>query len=135
MSRLLLILCLCATLSAACRMADRTMPDVKADDVPNQLGDLGRDLSGVVNGDQQARQDFVEDLKVFIKVPEAEAPVRELAAQIIEAVVATKPSEAEVAPLLQHVYVAIAARELSEGQVKTLEGNVQAAASRFGSTT
>ena len=58
--------------------------------------------------------------------------MKQLAAQIVEAVVATKPSESAVAPLLEHVYVAIAARELSEGQVKTLEGNVQAAASRFG---
>jgi hypothetical protein len=132
MSRLLLILFLCATLSAACRMADGPMPDVKADDVPNQLGDLGRDLTGVVNGDPQARQDFVDDLMVFVMVPEAEAPVKQLAAQIVEAVVATKPSEAAVAPLLEHVYVAIAARELSEGQVETLQGNVQAAASRFG---
>ena len=55
-------------------MADGPMPDVKADDVPNQLGDLGRDLSGVVNGDPQARQDFVDDLMVFVKVARRRKP-------------------------------------------------------------
>ena len=79
------------------------MPDPKADEVPNQLGDLGRDLGGVVNGDPQARQDFMDDLMVFVdRSPKPEAPVKELAAQVIDAVVATKPSEAAVAPLLEH---------------------------------
>ena len=132
MSRLLLILCLCASMTAACRMADGPMPDTKADEVPNQLGDLGRDLGGVVNGDPQARQDFVDDLMVWVRTPESEAPVKQLAAQVIDAVVATKPTESAVAPLLEHLYVAITARELSEGQVKTLEGDVQADASRLG---
>jgi hypothetical protein len=136
MNRVSIAVCLSVSISlAACRMADGPMPNPKADEVPNQLGDLGRDLSGVVNGDTQARQDFMDDLMVFVdlqKSPGAEAPVKALGAQVIDAAVATKPSEAATAPLLEHLYVAIAARELSEGQVKTLEENVQAAASRIG---
>ena len=136
MNRVSIALCLSISIStAACRMADGPMPNPKADEVPNQLGDLGRDLSGVVNGDAMARQDFVDDLLVFVdtgKSPNAEAPVKALAAQVIDAAVATKPSEAAAAPLLEHLYVAISARQLSEGQVKTLEENVQAAASRMG---
>jgi hypothetical protein len=134
MSRLSILLCLSLSLTA-CRMADGPVPNAKADEVPNQLGDLGRDLSGVVNGDAQARQDFVDDMMVFVdlqKSPGAEAPVKALATQVLDAAVATKPSEAASAPLLEHLYVAIAARQLSEGQVKTLEENVQAAASRIG---
>jgi hypothetical protein len=132
MSRLLLILCLSAPMAAACRMADGPVPDTKVDDVPNQLGDIGRDLGGVVNGDPQARQDFVDDLMVFVRVQEAEAPVKQLAAQVVDAVVATKPSESAVAPLVEHLYVAITARELSESQVKTLQSDVQADVSRLG---
>ena len=64
--------------------------------------------------------------------PAAEAPIRELASQVLAAAVATKPSEAAAAPLLEQLYVAISARQLSEGQIKALEENVQAAASRMG---
>ena len=135
MSRVWIVVCLVASVTAACRMADGPLPNPKADEVPNQLGDLGRDLSGVVNGDVQARQDFVDDMMAFVdleEAPEAEAPVKQLASQVLDAVVATKPQEAAVAPLLEHLYVAIRARELSENQVKTLEENVQTAASRMG---
>jgi hypothetical protein len=135
MSRVLIVVCLLAFVTAACRMADGPMPNPKADEVPNQIGDLGRDLSGVVNGDSQARQDFMDDMMAFVdldRAPDAEAPVKQLAGQVLEAVVATKPQESAVAPLLEHLYVAITARELSETQVKTLEESVQTAASRIG---
>jgi hypothetical protein len=116
-------------------MADGPMPDPRADEAPNQLGDLGRDLSGVVNGDPQARQDFMDDMMAFVDLeesPGAEAPVKVLATQVLDGVAAARPSEAAVAPLLEHLYVAIKARQLSEGQVKALEEDVQAAASRIG---
>jgi hypothetical protein len=135
MSRVWIVVCLVASVTAACRMADGPLPNPKADEVPNQLGDLGRDLSGVVNGDVQARQDFVDDMMAFVdleQAPDAEAPVKQLAGQVIDAVVVTKAQESAVAPLLEHLYVAIRARELSENQVKTLEENVQTAASRMG---
>jgi hypothetical protein len=135
MSRVWIVVCLVASVTAACRMADGPLPNPKADEVPNQLGDLGRDLSGVVNGDAQARQDFLDDMMAFVdleQAPDAEAPVKQLAGQVIDAVVATKAQESAVAPLLEYLYVAIRARELSENQVKTLEENVQTAASRMG---
>ena len=134
MNRLWIALCICA-LTAACRMADGPVPSAKVDEVPNQIGDLGRDLSGVVNGDPQARQDFMDDMMVFVDLqesPDAAGPVKDLANQVLDAVVATKPQESAVTPLLEHLYVAISARQLSENQVKTLEGDVQAAASRMG---
>jgi hypothetical protein len=135
MKRAWIAFCLSLALLAGCRMADGPVPDSKAEDVPNQLGDLGRDLSGVVNGDPQARQDFVDDLMAFADLeasPDAEAPVKALAAQVLDAVAATKPSEAATAPLLERLYVTISARQLSEGQVKTLQEDVQAAATGLG---
>lgn len=137
MKRAWIVLCLSisTSMTAACRMADGPLPDPKADEAPNQLGDLGRDVSGVVAGDTQARQDFMDDLMAFVdleQTPNAEGPVKALGTQVLDAAVATKPTEAAVAPLLEHLYVAIKARQLSEGQVKTLEGDVLAAASRMG---
>ena len=137
MNRVWIALCLSISLftTAACRMADGPVPNPKADEVPNQLGDLGRDLNGVVNGDAQARQDFMDDLMAFVdlqETPNAESPVKALGTQVLDAATATKPTEAAVAPLLEHLYVAIRARELSESQVKTLEEDVLAAASRMG---
>lgn len=135
MNRVWIALFLSMSMTAACRMADGPVPNPKADEVPNQLGDLGRDLSSVVNGDTQARQDFVDDMLVFVDVkksPAAEGPVKTMATQVIDAVVATKATEAVTAPLLERLYVVVSARQLSEGQLKTLQEDVQAAASRMG---
>ncbi len=134
MNRLVIVVCLCA-LVGACRMADGPLPDPKEPEAANELGDLGRDVANVLAGDPQGRQDFTEDLLGFADLttkPAAEAPIRELASQVLAAAVATKPSEAAAAPLLEQLYVAISARQLSEGQIKALEENVQAAASGMG---
>ena len=134
MKRLVIVVCLCA-LVGACRMADGPLPDTKEPETANELGDLGRDVANVLAGDPQGRQDFTDDLLGFADLtakPAAEAPIRELASQVLAAAVATKPSEAAAAPLLEQLYVAIAARQLSEGQIQALEENVQAAASRMG---
>lgn len=111
------------------------MPNAKADDGPNQVGDLARDLGNIMAGHEEARQDFMEDLMVFVDLedaPDAEAPIQALGQQVMDAVMATKASEAAVVPLLEQVYVALTARELSENQVKTLQANVQGAATQLG---
>ena len=72
-------------------------PTPRSRTTANELGDLGRDVASVVAGDPQARQDFVDDLLGFADLttkPAAEAPIRELASQVLAAAVATKPSEA-----------------------------------------
>jgi len=134
MKALLLAACVCL-LSVSCRMADGPVPDAKDPDAANELGDLGRDVSNILGGDAQGRQDFLDDLLGFADLeatPAAEAPIKALGTQVIDAAVATKPTEATMAPLLAHLYVAITARQLSEGQVKTMEENVRTAASGIG---
>jgi len=129
------VLCACVLVTASCRMSDGPLPDAKADDGPNQVGDLARDLGNVAAGHEEARQDFIEDLMVFVDfedTPNAEAPIKALGQQMMDIMVATKASEAAVVPLLEQVYVALNARQLSENQVKALQDGAQSAAAQLG---
>jgi hypothetical protein len=136
MNRALLAVCLSIGLStAACRMADGPVPDSRDPDIANQLGDIERDLENVLSGDPQARQDFQDDLMRFADLsvsPGAEAPIKQLAGQIVEAVIETKAKGPALTPLVERLFVAINARDLSEGQAKALGEDVLAALSRMG---
>ncbi len=130
-----LVMCVCLLGTASCRMADGPIPDAKAEDAPNQVGDLARDFGNVAAGHEEARQDFMEDLMVHVDLedaPGAEAPVKVLGQQVLELAASNKVSEAAVVPLLEHVYVALRGRELSENQVKSLQEGVQGAATQLG---
>jgi hypothetical protein len=116
-------------------MSDGPMPDAKQGDVPNRVSDLARDLGNVVAGHAEARQDFIDDLMVFVDTgerPEAIEPIKALGMQVMDAVAETKASEAAVVPLLEKLYVGITAQELSESQAKALGVDVQAAATQLG---
>ena len=136
MNRALIAVCLSLALSnAACRMADGPLPDSKDPDIANQLGDIERDLENVLSGDPQGRQDFEDDLMRFADLaarPEAEAPIKQLSSQVVEAVTATKAKGGALTPLVERLYVAINARQLSEAQAKALGEDVLAALSRMG---
>jgi hypothetical protein len=130
-----MVMCACVLVTASCRMSDGPLPDAKASDGPNQVGDLARDLGNVAAGHEEARQDFMEDLMVFVDFedsPAAEAPIKVLGQQMMDIMVSTKASEAAVVPLLEQVYVALNARALSENQVKALQAGVQSAATQLG---
>lgn len=131
----LVVLWACLAVTASCRMADGPVPDAKASDVPNRVGDLARDLGNVAAGHDEARLDFMEDLFVLVDfedAPAAEAPIRELGEQVMDVMVSTKASEAAVVPLLEQVYVTLTARQLSTNQVKALQADVQGSATQLG---
>jgi hypothetical protein len=116
-------------------MADGPVPDARDPDIANQLGDIERDLENVLAGDPQGRQDFEDDLMRFADLsatPEAEAPIKQLSSQVVEAVTQTKAKGAALTPLVERLYIAIAARQLSEGQAQALGDDVLAALSRMG---
>jgi hypothetical protein len=126
--RLLATLCVAVALFAGgCRMADGPIPEPSAEDL-NRLDDLRRDIGNVVGGNTEARQDFLDDLMVFVKPgskPEAPAAVAELAKLISDAAIAAQLKEASLPPLLRQVWTAVAARELSERQIATLQADVK----------
>jgi hypothetical protein len=125
---LLATLCVVVALSAAgCRMADGPLPMPNAEDL-NRLDDLRRDMGNVVGGHAEARQDFLDDLMVFVKPgtkPEAPAAVAELARLIGDAATAAQLKEASMPPLLRQVWTAVVARDLSERQIATLQTDVK----------
>jgi hypothetical protein len=114
--------------AAGCRMADGPLPMPDAEDL-NRLDDLRRDIGNVVGGNAEARQDFLDDLMVFVKPgskPQAPAAIAELAKLITDAAVASQFKEASLPPLLRQVWTAMVARELSERQLATLQADVKA---------
>src|SRR6188474_3270675 len=120
--RLLAVLSVVACVAAGCRMADGPMPMPGSEDL-NRLDDLRRDVGNVVAGHAEAKQDFADDLMVFVKAgtkPEASAAITELARLVADAAAAAQLKEAALPPLLKQVWMAVAARQLSEKQVATL---------------
>jgi predicted RNA-binding Zn ribbon-like protein len=110
-------------------MADGPMPTPSPDD-PNRLEDLRRDLADVSRGNAQAKQDFTDDLMVFVDAaakPDSAPAVRELATQLADAVAAAKPKDEAIPPLLKQVWTALAARDLSERQVTQMQADVRTA--------
>jgi len=109
-------------------MSDGPLPDDKAGEVANRLDDLRRDLGDVVAGNADGKQNFTDDLLVFVDVaekPDAAPAIRQLAGQVADAVAAAKLAEPALPPLLRHLWVAVSARQLSERQVTTLQNDVR----------
>ena len=115
---------------AGCRQTDGPMPAQQAD-VPNRLGDLERDLVSVSRGDVAARQDFADDLRVFVEGGTddqrraAADAINELSRRVVT-VVADKPlSDEHAQQLAERLWTAVAAQELSSRQVETLQTDLQ----------
>lgn len=125
--RLLAVLSVVACVAAGCRMADGPMPMPGSEDL-NRLDDLRRDIGNVVAGHAEAKQDFGDDLMVFVNAgakPEATAAINELARLVADAAAASQLKEASLPPLLKQVWTAVVARELSEKQVTALQAEVK----------
>ena len=132
--RLLAVLSVVACVAAGCRMADGPMPMPGNEDL-NRLDDLRRDVGNVVAGHAEAKQDFADDLMVFVNAgakPEASAAINELARLVADAAAAAQLKEASLPPLLKQVWTAVVARELSEKQVTALQADVRTTLSGLG---
>jgi hypothetical protein len=113
--------------ASGCRMADGPLPTPGSEDL-NRLDDLRRDLGNVVGGHAEAKQDFIDDLRVFVKPgtkPQAPPAINELARLVTDAAVAAQLKEPAMPPLLRQVWTAVVARDLSERQIATLQADVK----------
>jgi hypothetical protein len=106
---------------AACRQPDGPMPAAEGD-VPNQLGDLSRDLMTLTSSNLQARQDFLDDLKVFGDGrPAAEEAAVNFGTKVASAVEGRSLTEEVAQQLARTCWLVIDATELSERQTEGLQ--------------
>jgi hypothetical protein len=130
---MLLGLCLAGTLFAGgCRQPDGPLPKAEGD-VPNRVGDLGRDLQSIAGGDTQAPQDLRDDLVVFVDNKRERVPaVEELSRRTSEAIAGKKLADQQAQQLAQQLWTAVAARQMSDKQVQSLQKDVQATLTAVG---
>lgn len=120
----LLLLVALSTPLAGCRQGDGELP-LKTGDVPQRLVDLGRDIDGVVAGDQQAVTDLTDDLLVFVEEPEGMEAVRAMSRTICPMLVNRTLSPDTVSRLATLLWTTVGAREFSERQVDALENDMR----------
>jgi hypothetical protein len=113
-----------AVAAGACKQGDGQLPP-KSGDVPNRLGDLKRDLEAVVGGDQQAVQDFSDDLRVFTDEPEGQTAIKAMAMTVTSMLVNRTLNDEAQTKIVNLLWTAVAARELSERQVDALKDDVR----------
>jgi hypothetical protein len=124
-SRVLVLLFSAMAAIAACRQADGPMPP-QSGEIPNRIDDMSRDLLAIGRGEEQARQDLSDDLRVFIdEKPTAAAQVNELASRVATAISQRKVSDEQAKKLAYQLWLSVDAKELSERQVETLQKDVE----------
>ena len=112
--------------AAACRQPDGPLPSAGNDaEIPNKLYDMSRDLQSIAGGEEQAKQDWVDDVRVFARTSQSESAVVPFARQIADAVAGTKLTEQGSQQLAHSTWTAVAATELSDRQVETLQGELK----------
>jgi hypothetical protein len=109
--------------AAGCRQADGPMPTPEGE-VPNRIVDISRDLMSVSRGDEQARRDLADDLRVFVDKQEARPASDELARRTSEVVAGKTLKDEDAGRLAQHLWTATAAREISQRQVESLQNDL-----------
>jgi hypothetical protein len=107
-----------------CRQGDGALP-AKADDVPNRLTDLTRDLESVATGDPQAAMDLADDLQVFAEEPEGVMATRALASTVSGMLAKRSLNEDALTRMATLLWTAAAAQNLSERQVDALKDDMR----------
>jgi hypothetical protein len=116
----------CALSLAGCRQADGALPPATGD-VPNQLGDISRDLWNAANAKTGGLEDLTGDLSFFAQqTTGGEAATAELSKRLEQGLKGKTFMVADALPLAHSCWVAVAGRQLSEKQVENLQGEVKA---------
>jgi hypothetical protein len=110
---------------AGCRQVDGPLPAAEGE-VPNRIVDISRDLVNVSRGDEQARKDLADDLRVFVDKREAVPASDELARRTSEVVAGRTLDDENAERLARHLWTATAGREMSERQVESLQNELHA---------
>ena len=110
---------------AACRQADGQLPTATGT-VPNELGDISRDLQNLASGAPDGPKDLADDLSHYAEGTNGgQAAVAELSHRLGEALTGKTFKLAQALPVAHTCWVAVAGRQLSEKQIENLQGEMK----------
>ena len=110
---------------AGCRQADGALPPATGT-VPNELGDISRDLQNLASGDPDGPKDLGDDLSHYAEGTNGgPAATVELSRRLGQALTGKTFKLADVMPLAHTSWVAVAGRQLSEKQIENLQNEMK----------
>lgn len=94
--------------------------------VPNELGDISRDLQNLVSGNSDGPKDLSDDISHYAQGTDGgEVAARELSRRLGQALTGKSFKLAQAMPVAHTCWVTVAARQLSEKQIDTLKGDMK----------
>ena len=109
----------------ACRQADGALPPATGT-VPNELGDISRDLQNLASGSPDCPKDLGDDLSHYAEGTNGgAAAAAELSRRLGQALTGKTFKLADALPLAHTCWVAVAGRQLSEKQIENLQNEMQ----------
>jgi hypothetical protein len=111
---------------AACRQADGQLPPATGT-VPNELGDISRDLQSLASGSPDGPKDLTDDISHYAEGTNGgQAAAAELSRRLGEALTGKTFKLAQALPLAHTCWVTVAGRQLSEKQIENLQNEMKA---------
>jgi len=108
-----------------CRQADGALPATTGT-VPNELGDISRDLQNLASGNPEGPKDLSDDLSHYAEGTNGgPAAASELSRLLGQALTGKTFKLADAMPLAHTCWVAVAGRQLSEKQIENLQNEMK----------
>ena len=109
----------------ACRQADGPLPPTTGT-VPNELGDISRDLQSLASGSPDGPKDLADDISHYAEgTTGGQAAAAELSRRLGQALTGKTFKLAQAMPLAHSCWVAVAGRQLSEKQIENLQNEMK----------
>jgi hypothetical protein len=109
---------------AACRQADGPLPPATGT-VPNELGDISRDLQNLASGNAEGPKDLADDIGHYAEgTSGGQAAAAELSRRLGQALTGKTFTLAQALPLAHSCWASVASRQLSEKQVENLQNDM-----------
>ena len=110
---------------AGCRQADGPLPPATGS-VPNELGDISRDIWNLAGGNADGAKDLSDDISHYAEGSSGGQPAaRELSNRLATALKGKQFKLAQAMPLAHTCWETVAARQLSEKQVEGLKAEMK----------
>ena len=126
------LIVVCALSFVGCRQADGALPATTGT-VPNELGDISRDLQNLASGSPDGPTDLSDDLSHYAEGTNGgPAAALELSRRLGQALSGKTFKLADAMPLAHTCWVAVAGRQLSEKQIENLQNEMKSQLTAMG---